>query len=105
MSTWGGADVAGENIEIVKRIYAAFGEKDRPAILALLAPDIVIRQSPVVPWGGEYHGHEGALQFFGKLVGTVGQTAAAAFRSSFVVCAAFAALACAIGLLGRRRST
>jgi ketosteroid isomerase-like protein len=71
MSTWGGADVAGENIEIVKRIYAALGEKDRPAILALLAPDIVIRQSPVVPWGGEYHGHEGALQFFGKLAGTV----------------------------------
>jgi MFS family permease len=39
-----------------------------------------------------------------KLVGTVGQTAAAAFRSAFAVCAAFAAAACAIGLLGRRRS-
>ncbi len=37
------------------------------------------------------------------LVGTVGRTAAAAFRSSFALCAAFAAAACAIGLLGRRR--
>lgn len=24
-----------------------------------------------MPWGGEYHGHEGTLQFFGKLAGTV----------------------------------
>ena len=40
-----------------------------------------------------------------KLVGTVGRTAAAAFRSSFAVCAAFAAAACAVALLGRRRRT
>ena len=38
-----------------------------------------------------------------KLVGTVGRTAAAAFRSSFALCAAFAAAACAIALLGTRR--
>jgi len=50
-------------------------------------------------------GNRSLAQTRDKLVGTVGQTAAAAFRSSFVVCAAFAALACAIGLLGRRRST
>ena len=37
------------------------------------------------------------------LVGTVGRTAAAAFRSSFALCAAFAAAACAIALLGTRR--
>jgi hypothetical protein len=37
------------------------------------------------------------------LVGTVGQTAAGAFRSSFIVCAAFAAAACALALVGRRR--
>ena len=40
-----------------------------------------------------------------KLVGTVGETAAAAFRSSFALCAAFAAAGCAIALLaGRRRA-
>jgi hypothetical protein len=37
------------------------------------------------------------------LIGTVGQTAAGAFRSSFVLCALFAAAACAIALLARRR--
>ena len=37
------------------------------------------------------------------LVATVGRTAAAAFRSSFALCAAFAAAACAIALLGTRR--
>ena len=38
-----------------------------------------------------------------RLVGTVGRTAAAAFRSSFALCAAFAAAACAIAFAGARR--
>lgn len=38
-----------------------------------------------------------------KLVGTVGQTGARAFRSSFALCAAFAAAACAVALVGLRR--
>jgi hypothetical protein len=40
-----------------------------------------------------------------RLVGTVGRTAAAAFRSAFAVCAAFAAVAAAIAFLGGRRRT
>jgi MFS family permease len=39
------------------------------------------------------------------LVGTVGRTAAAAFRSSFALCAGFAAAACAVALVGRRKRT
>ena len=38
-----------------------------------------------------------------QLVGTVGRTAARAFRSAFALCAAFAGAAFAIALLGRRR--
>ncbi len=39
-----------------------------------------------------------------KLVGTVGQDGErAAFRSSFALCAAFAAAACAVALVGLRR--
>jgi MFS family permease len=40
-----------------------------------------------------------------RLVGTVGRTAAAAFRSAFAVCAAFAAAAAAVAFLGGRRRT
>lgn len=38
-----------------------------------------------------------------KLVETVGETAAAAFRSAFALCALFAAVACAVALLAWRR--
>ena len=38
-----------------------------------------------------------------ELVGTVGRTAARAFRTAFALCAAFAAAACVIAVLGRRK--
>jgi SAM-dependent methyltransferase len=40
------------NVEVVGRIYEALKERDVPAALAFLAPDILIEQSEEVPWGG-----------------------------------------------------
>jgi MFS family permease len=51
------------------------------------------------------HSNAALAQTRDTLVGTVGQTAAAAFRSSFALCAGFAAAACAVALLGRRKRT
>ncbi len=51
----------------VERLYEAFRHRDLAAVFELLAPDIEIVQSPEVPWGGRYHGHAGAREFFARL--------------------------------------
>lgn len=63
----GAAPAARSNVEVVRRIYAAFGRRDVAAALALCAPDVVIEQSIEVPWGGRFEGHDGARRFFAGL--------------------------------------
>ncbi len=53
---------------IVRAVYAAFERGDVQAVLARFDPDVEIKQSEALPWGGLYRGHEGALRFFGTLV-------------------------------------
>jgi ketosteroid isomerase-like protein len=55
-------------IDIVKNIYAAFTRRDRAYLESVISPEVEIFQSPEVPWGGAYRGHEGLQQFFGKLM-------------------------------------
>jgi ketosteroid isomerase-like protein len=47
-------------------------KSDFPAALQLVAEDVVwINQLPEhVPFGGEYRGHEGLIQYFGELSGS-----------------------------------
>lgn len=54
-------------LQLVQTIYQAFATRDLPKIFSLFALDIEITQSPELPWGGIYHGHAGAQQFFTKL--------------------------------------
>lgn len=63
-----------EPLEVVKSIYAAFGRRDAPAVFALFSPTVEIVQSPALPWGGTYRGHDGARQFFGKLTAHINST-------------------------------
>ena len=37
----------------------AAGGADFTAMAATLAPDVVLHQSPDLPWGGDFHGHAG----------------------------------------------
>jgi ketosteroid isomerase-like protein len=37
-------------------------------VLERLHPDVEIRQTELVPWGGHYRGHTGAREFFGQVV-------------------------------------
>lgn len=57
--------------EIVARMYAAFAERDLVTIFALLAVDVEITQSAELPWGGVYHGHDGARTFLTKLTAAI----------------------------------
>ena len=59
------------SIAVVRAVYDAFATKDIPRIISLFSPDVELAQSTEVPWGGEYHGHEGALKFFGILTQTI----------------------------------
>ena len=55
--------------EVIGRFYAAEAEymnaggagagADFAAMAATLDPDVVLHQSPDLPWGGEFHGHAG----------------------------------------------
>jgi len=58
---WAQAATAAE-AEVVRRLFAAVEERDGQAVLDAYATDIVIREAPSLPYGGEYHGHDGALR-------------------------------------------
>ena len=58
-------------LEVVRRIYQAFADKDLDVIPRLTSPDIVITQDPALPWGGRYEGHDGMGEFVLKLLGAI----------------------------------
>jgi uncharacterized protein len=66
--------VTTESVEVVRRMYAAFGRRDLPSILALATPDILIRQTELLPWGGEHVGPEGVRRFFERLTRHIDST-------------------------------
>ena len=43
-------------IAVVRAAYAALAGHDRAAMAALTSPEIVVEQSPDVPWGGRHAG-------------------------------------------------
>jgi ketosteroid isomerase-like protein len=49
------------NREIVEQIYAAANADDLEGVAARLHPDVVLRQAPSLPYGGECVGREAAM--------------------------------------------
>jgi hypothetical protein len=59
---------ASENLQLVKEGYAAFGRGDLPALLSLLAEDVVWDMpGEGFPLAGTYRGRDGVASFFQKL--------------------------------------
>lgn len=54
-------------LEVVRESYARLARGDLPGLLSLLSTEVVITQSPEVPWGGLYTGHAGARDFLARL--------------------------------------
>jgi ketosteroid isomerase-like protein len=50
------------NLELVQSAFDAYFRGDEPALLQLVAADVVITQFPEQVDAGEYHGHEGFRQ-------------------------------------------
>jgi ketosteroid isomerase-like protein len=57
-----------QNIDVVRHVYAAMKTRDADSMRELFADDIHFWQSPELPWGGDYAGHDGAFTFFLTLV-------------------------------------
>jgi ketosteroid isomerase-like protein len=51
---------AGADAEVVRQLFAAVEQRDGQAVLDAYAADVVIREAPSLPYGGVYHGHDGA---------------------------------------------
>jgi ketosteroid isomerase-like protein len=59
------------DVEVVETIYAAMAERDFDRLFALIDPECVLTQDPVLPWGGRYVGHDGVATFAMALTGTI----------------------------------
>jgi ketosteroid isomerase-like protein len=55
------------NVELVRRLYDAMAARDLETILEIFDPEVEIRQSDQLPWGGEFHGYDGLGEFFRRL--------------------------------------
>lgn len=51
-----------ENLETTRRLFKAVEDRDVAGVLAAYDPEIIIRDAESLPYGGTYHGSEGAKQ-------------------------------------------
>ena len=51
-----------QNIEVIKRGYDSVGQGNFDGMLAMIDPDVVVRDRPESPDPGTYHGHQGVQQ-------------------------------------------
>lgn len=48
-------------VDVVRRLFDAVERRDRDELLACYAEDVEITEAAVLPYGGTYRGHNGAL--------------------------------------------
>ena len=58
-----------ENVETVKRAYAALNSGDNPTVLGFCHPEVECDNSNAVFDAGVYHGREGVREFFSEQAG------------------------------------
>jgi len=61
------------NIEIVQKLYRAFGAGDGPGLFSVIAPDIDWKfngRPADVPFAGHFRGHAELMNFFGAIAQT-----------------------------------
>ncbi len=65
----GGGPAPELNVQLVRAVYDAFARRDVHTLFAIFAPDVELRQTGLLPWGGVYTGTEEARRFFALLTG------------------------------------
>ena len=51
-----------ENVEVVRRLFRAVEARDIELMYEIYARDVIVREAPSLPYGGEYRGHAGILE-------------------------------------------
>jgi ketosteroid isomerase-like protein len=49
-------------VEVVRRLFDAVERRDLDAVLDCYHPEVEIREAEALPYGGRYHGRDGAIQ-------------------------------------------
>ena len=62
------------NVETIRRMYAAFGSGDLPAVLGALSPDAVFHVGGSGPLSGDHNGHDAITNVLVQLVTITGST-------------------------------
>ena len=57
--------------DTLRDAYAAFKAGDLNGVLSALDPDIEWRVPTALPQGGDFHGHDGVIAYFGRLAQTL----------------------------------
>jgi uncharacterized protein len=57
-----------DEVEVVRRLFAAVEERDLERLLACYADDVEIHEAEVLPYGGIYRGREGAAAHAAELL-------------------------------------
>lgn len=50
-----------ERVDVVKRLFDAVRRRDQAALLDAYHPEVVIHEAVSLPYGGDFHGHSGAI--------------------------------------------
>jgi len=54
--------MATDNVDVVRRLFQAVEARDIEPMYELYDGDVIVREAPSLPYGGEYRGHDGILQ-------------------------------------------
>lgn len=60
-----------QSVEIITELYEALVRRDLPTIMDLIDSEIIVSQTTLLPWGGEYYGFDGVQKFFIELYRSV----------------------------------
>lgn len=62
------------NLEIVKKIYALYNERNPAATFEYFERQVLIYQTAALPWGSEYEGLDGLTEFLKRLTASLDST-------------------------------
>jgi ketosteroid isomerase-like protein len=51
-----------DNLDVIRRLFRAVEERDVEPMFDIYDPTVVVREARSLPYGGEYHGHDGVVQ-------------------------------------------
>ena len=51
-----------QQVDVVKRLFDAVRRRDRAALLEAYHLEVSIHEAPSLPYGGDFHGHAGAVE-------------------------------------------